>query len=223
MKTCLNNYLWHRALLKPCFHQVTITTLKDSYYNLCCWDGEAQRYQLASRSQQVSGPVLVGFSVWLLTVLFLQHLVREYFRSQSHTVRPPSPTSHTLTYLGLIPLNQVSYLVTYKSPLNTSRPKFHSRHWTAISRGAASLPAEELPQAGPCCASCCGEKTKVTQPESCLCLDPAQDHCYQAGHLVMIAPPTGLCQDRRVGLWTGQRGMAIPRTSARSYSLHMHS
>lgn len=121
----------------------------------------------------------------------------------------PSPTSHTLTYLGLIPLNQVSYLETHKSPLNTSRPKFHCRHWTATSRGAASLLAS-FHKAAPCCASCCGEKTRVALPDSCLCSDPAQDHCYQAGHVVMTAPPTGLCQDRRPGLWTGQSRWPFP-------------
>lgn len=95
-----------------------------------------------------------------------------------------SPTSHTPTYLGLISLNQVSYLVTHKSPLNTSRPKFHRRHWIATSRGAASSLLASFYKAGPRCASCCGEKTRAALPESCLCLDPAQDHCYQAGHIV---------------------------------------
>lgn len=76
----------------------------------------------------MSGPVLVGFSVWLLIVLLLQYFGEEVFlKPVLHSETLP-PTSHTLTYLGLIPSNQVSYLVTLKSPLNTSRPNFHCRH-----------------------------------------------------------------------------------------------
>lgn len=125
-----------------------------------------------------------------------------------------SPTSHTPTYLGLISLNQVSYLVTHKSPLNTSRPKFHRRHWTATSRGAASSLLASFYKAGP------RWLRKLLWRE---------DRSGTARGLPLLRSSSGPLlsswahrQDRRPGLWTGQRRWPF-LGQVPGASLHMHS